>query len=136
MHWCFHLALYENTILFSLISTGYALVIGLTMYQYLLRILLSLHQIFIQGSYGQGKPGKVREFQNFSKVREKSGNFTITQRLEKTFKNQNFGKYSEVWKFSKLFKKIGKLYMNWESYQHCLIFYLSNPPLFFLWNNF
>ena len=43
-----------------------------------------------QGSYGQGKPEKVREFQNFSKVREKSGNFTITQKLEKIFKNQNF----------------------------------------------
>ena len=60
-------------------------------------ILIQIHflenYIWKEGSYGQGKPGKpekVREFENFSEVREKSGNFTITQKLEKIFKNQNF----------------------------------------------
>ena len=65
------------------------------------------HNVLIQGSYGQGKPEKVREFQNFSNVREKSGNFTIIQKLEKIFKNQNFWKCSKVWKFSKLSGKTG-----------------------------
>ena len=36
-----------------------------------------------EGSYGQEKPEKVREFQNFSKVGENSKNFKITQKLEK-----------------------------------------------------
>ena len=56
----------------------------------------------IQGSYGQGKPENFREFQNFSKVREKLGNFKITQKLEKIIKifeniqrSGNFQNYPE-----------------------------------------
>ena len=48
--------------------------------------------MLLQGSYGQGKPEKVREFQNFSKVRDFS-------KLLKSWR-----KYSEI----KIFENIQK----------------------------
>lgn len=55
--------------------------------------------MLLHGSYGQekpDKPGKVGEFQNYTKVREKSGNFKITQKVRQFLKMLKFREFSKL----------------------------------------
>ena len=71
----------------------------------------------LQGSYGQGKPEKVREFQNFSKVRE-------FQNYSKAGENIQKSKFLKIFK---IIQKNRKIVYELGIYQHCLIFHLNNP---------